>query len=282
MYEMEGPRPVSRHRPADFSASIAPLDYLPGPGTLPVFRSRPDHRVARGPRAAARALPFANKPGFPPSPLAPGISLTGWLRAFFHQLTGVSPKPKGSSFPFADRLRAFFSARDSGLPLRHSLKSLPFAGWLRGSPSRVSPFAGWHQAFPEARGPKVSRDTGWSGVSPAPLARSFLLAGSAGPLLAEARSFPLPGGSGFPPHRWLGVSPFAGHRPGGRRISTPVGGTAQGVSGSNFKILWPSTSHPQLTPSCPPRRAASPPDTPQVIHRRGRRGCPGAGQASAG
>jgi hypothetical protein len=35
MYEMEGPRPVSRHRPADFSASFAPLDYLPGPGTLP-------------------------------------------------------------------------------------------------------------------------------------------------------------------------------------------------------------------------------------------------------
>src|SRR6516164_9416455 len=99
MYEMEGPRPVSRHRPADFSASIAPLDYLPGPGTLPVFRSRPDHRVARGPRAAARALPFANKPGFPPSPLAPGISLTGWLRAFFHQLTGVSPSQKAQDFP---------------------------------------------------------------------------------------------------------------------------------------------------------------------------------------
>ena len=266
MYEMEGPRPVSRHRPADFSASIAPLDYLPGPGTLPVFRSRPDHRVARGPRAAARALPFANKPGFPPSPLAPGISLTGWLRAFFHQLTGVSPKPKGSSFPFADRLRAFFSARDSGLPLRHSLKSLPFAGWLRGSPSRVSPFAGWHQAFPEARGPKVSRDTG---------------------------------GPGFPPHRWLGVSsspvapvhslpkpevslcrvarvsPSPVPVPGGTEISTPIARAAQGVSGSNFKILWPSTSHPQLTPSCPPRRAASPPDTPQVIHRRRRRGARG-------
>jgi len=273
MYEMEGPRPVSRHRPADFSASIAPLDYLPGPGTLPVFRSRPDHRVARGPRAAARALPFANKPGFPPSPLAPGISLTGWLRAFFHQLTGVSPKPKGSSFPFADRLRAFFSARDSGLPLRHSLKSLPFAGWLRGSPSRVSPFAGWHQAFPEARGPKVSRDTGWSGVSPAPLARSFLLAGSAGPLLAEARSFPLPGGSGFP---------FAGSRPWwygnfyAHRASRTRGFGQQFQD--SLAVHKPSTVNPQLSPATGRFSTGYSTGDPQAAAPR----CPGAGQASPG
>jgi hypothetical protein len=35
------------------------------------------------------------------------------------------------------------------------------------------PLAGWHRAFPETRGPKVC---------------------------------PTPGGPGFPPHRWLGVS----------------------------------------------------------------------------
>jgi len=78
MYEMEGPRPVSRHRPADFSASFAPLDHLPGPGTLPVFRSRPVHRVARGfpaPWPGLSSLPTS--PGFPPSRVAPSISSAG-------------------------------------------------------------------------------------------------------------------------------------------------------------------------------------------------------------
>jgi hypothetical protein len=68
MYEMEGPRPASRHRPADFSASFAPLGHLPGPGTLPVFRSRPVHRWLGAPRAVAQAFLFANKPGVSPKP----------------------------------------------------------------------------------------------------------------------------------------------------------------------------------------------------------------------
>ena len=75
MYEMEGPRPASRHVPADFSASFVPLDHLPGPGTLPVFRSRPDHRVARGlPAPWLKDFLFANEPGFPPSRVAPSTS----------------------------------------------------------------------------------------------------------------------------------------------------------------------------------------------------------------
>ena len=66
MYEIQGPRPVSRHVPADFSASFAPLNHLPGPGTLPVLRSRPDHRVARGSRAVARGFPLCHRArGFP-------------------------------------------------------------------------------------------------------------------------------------------------------------------------------------------------------------------------
>ena len=273
MYEMEGPRPVSRHRPADFSASIAPLDYLPGPGTLPSVPVATGSPGGSGSPRRGSGLALCQQAGVSPKPAGARYFPHRVAQGFLSPINRGFPKPKGSRFPFADRLRAFFSARDSGLPLRHSLKSLPFAGWLRGSPSRVSPFAGWHQAFPEARGPKVSRDTG---------------------------------GPGFPPHRWLGVSsspvapvhslpkpevslcrvarvsPSPVPVPGGTEISTPIARAAQGVSGSNFKILWPSTSHPQLTPSCPPRRAASPPDTPQVIHRRGRRGCPGAGQASAG
>ena len=68
MYEMEGPRPASRHVPADFSASFAPLDYLPGPGTLPVLRSRPDHRVARGSPRRGSGFPLCQQAGVSPEP----------------------------------------------------------------------------------------------------------------------------------------------------------------------------------------------------------------------
>jgi len=67
MYEMEGPRPVLRHRPADFSARFAPLDHLPGPGTLPVLRSTRSPGGSGLPRAAAQVFIFANEPGFPPA-----------------------------------------------------------------------------------------------------------------------------------------------------------------------------------------------------------------------
>ncbi len=77
MYEMEGPRLVSRHRPADFSASFAPLNHLPGPGTLPVSRSTGSPGGSGAPRAVAQAFLFANEPGFPPSWAAPSISLAG-------------------------------------------------------------------------------------------------------------------------------------------------------------------------------------------------------------
>jgi hypothetical protein len=51
MYEMEGPRLISRRRPADFSASFAPLDRLPEPVTLPAARSGTGSPVARVTRA---------------------------------------------------------------------------------------------------------------------------------------------------------------------------------------------------------------------------------------
>ena len=171
-------------------------------------------------RAVARAFLFANGPGLPPSLIAPSISSAGVAQSFLSPIDRGCPQPKGSSFPFADRLRAFFSARDSGFPLRHSLKSFPFAGWLRGPPLRASPSPGGTERFPrpealESAQYRVARGfprTGglespprrWPGVSPAPVAWSFLLAGGAGLLLAEAPSCPLPGGSGFP---------FAGSRP---------------------------------------------------------------------
>jgi len=69
MYEMEGPRPASRHRPADFSASFAPLDHLPGQQPRQCSGC-PDHRLALGlPRAGWPGnSPSPNDLGFPPKP----------------------------------------------------------------------------------------------------------------------------------------------------------------------------------------------------------------------
>src|SRR5215469_12413296 len=74
MYEMEGPRPVSRHRPADFSASFAPLDHLPGPGTLP---GAPVDRITGwlgAPRAVTEGSPLCQRAGVSPNRVAPSTS----------------------------------------------------------------------------------------------------------------------------------------------------------------------------------------------------------------
>ena len=230
MYEMQRPRLVSRHRPADFSASFAPLDHLPGPGTLPRCSGRPDHRVARGlpvPRLRTSSLPTGR--GFPQPGGAENFHRR-WLRAFF------SPNDRG--FPQAKRLksslrrwlRAFFPHHDSEFPLRHSLKSLPFADGpelssphiTRGFPSATHfevfpepggsgfplagfPLTGRHQAFPETRGPRGCLIPGGPGVSPAPLAWSFLRASGAGRLLAARPEVAL--------CRVARGFPFAGYRP---------------------------------------------------------------------
>ena len=75
MYEMQRPRPVLRSRPADFSASFAPLDHLPGPATLPVVRlPRSPAGFGTPPGRVARELLFAKDFEFPQSPAAPSIS----------------------------------------------------------------------------------------------------------------------------------------------------------------------------------------------------------------
>ena len=66
MYEMEGPRLVSRHRPADFSASFAPLDRLPGPLTHPGLRL-PASQVAKDfPLPGGDEFLRTGGPGLPP------------------------------------------------------------------------------------------------------------------------------------------------------------------------------------------------------------------------
>ena len=119
MYEMEGPRPVSRHRPADFSASFAPFDHLPGPGTRPAARSRPDHRwlgvfpvpwlrlsslpTSRGfpqarwrqvfPQPVAQSFLAARQPGFPPSRMTQVFPLPVAQSFLLITQLGVSPPP---------------------------------------------------------------------------------------------------------------------------------------------------------------------------------------------
>ena len=234
MYEMQRPRPVVRSRPADFSASFAPLDHLPGPATLPVVRlPRSPAGFGTPPSRVARELPFAADFGFPQCQATPSSSrANGSELSFRHMTRGFPQGQEAQVFPSPRWLRAFFSPHSSGFPLRQLAQSFPFAGG-----SGVSPFAGWRRALPWPEASKLPI-AGWPGVSPEPGGSEFPPRRwrRARPC-PKARICPLPGGSGFPPNRWLGVSPFAGHRPGGRRISTPVGGTAQGVSGSNFKIL---------------------------------------------
>jgi len=247
--------------------------------------------------------------GCPDHRLALGLPRAGW--------PGNYPSPKTLSFPKAQRfqvfpvpwLRAFFRRMTRGFPQGQATQVFPsprvaqsflFAAWLGVSPPPVS------SKFSLCR---------WRRTPPGPKARICPLPGGAGLFLGQRpRNYPLPVARGFPRAGWLGVSsspvapgsslpedtdlpfagwlgvsplpvargfPFAGYRPGGRRISTPIAGTAQGVSGSNFKILWPSTSHPQLTPGCPPRRDFLHRTLHRTIHRRVLTGR-GAGQPSAG
>jgi hypothetical protein len=255
MYEMEGPRPASRRRPADFSASLRRSTTYQGQERSQ-RSGRPDHRVARGsPRRRPRLSSLPTSPGFPPSRAAPSISSAGGSELSFHQMTEVSPKSKGSSFPFAGGSELSSPHVTRGFPSAICLEVFPFAGGpepsshrvTRGFPSATQPeafpapvaqsFLRHHmtRGFPSATQPEVfpapggprfplrvsplpdgtglPRDqrpqslpnTEWPGVSPAPVARSFLLAGGAGLLLALRPGVAL--------CRVARGFPFAGYRP---------------------------------------------------------------------
>jgi hypothetical protein len=158
MYEMEGPRPASRHRPADFSASFVPLDHLPGPGTRPVVQSRPDHRwLGISPVPWLKAFLFANEPGFPPSQVAPSISSAGGAELSCCQTTGVSPKPNGARFSLCRVAQSFLRITQLGvspppLKLKFSLcRVVP--GFPRGQMALKSAQYRWCRASP---GPEAS------------------------------------------------------------------------------------------------------------------------------
>jgi hypothetical protein len=201
----------------------------------------PDHRLALG-------LPRAGWPGNYSSPKTLSfpkaqrlqVFPAPWLRAFFSPHDpGFPPRPSNSSFPFAGWLRAFFSPHDSGFPLRQLAQSFPFAGGAGLLLARRPGFALCRVApgSSSARGLEITHCR-WPGVSPEPGGSEFppRLRRQAPPC-PKARICPLPGGSGFPPYRWLGVSPPPVTVPVVGEFLRPWPGTAQGVSGSNFKIL---------------------------------------------
>src|SRR5215472_14365547 len=254
------------------------------------------------PRAVAQAFLFANEPGFPPTrwrrvfPQPVAQSFLSPIGRGFPQAKRFkfSLSPGGSElsshyatrgFPSAAQLEVFPFADGPELSSPHTTRGFPSATHLEVLPAPVAqsfllrtrlgvsppphtlkfslcrwlevppcgfPSCRWHRAFPETRGLRVCPIPGWPGVSPAPVAPDFSL--------PESRELSFAG--------WLGVSPSPVTVPGGREISTPISGTAQEVSGSNFKILWPSTSHPQLTLGCPPRRTFLHRVLHRTVHRR--------------
>ena len=101
MYEMEGPRPVSRHRPADCSASFAPLDRLPGPVTLtgvPVAQITGGSGVPLA--GVGQSFLIADGPELPPRRRRK-VPLRRWLR--------VPPLAGGPRFPLRRVARGFLA-----------------------------------------------------------------------------------------------------------------------------------------------------------------------------
>ena len=198
MYEMQRPRPVSRHRPADCSASFAPLDRLPGAVTL---TGAPVARITSG----------------------SGVPLAGWVRVFSLPTARGCPRAGAAKFLFAG---------GSECRLWPVARGFPFAGWLGASshlrpeisPCRVAPGPPRPVArgFPLPVAPDLSGPEGpqmprcrVAPSPPRPMAQGFPLPGGSGFLRARrpadtrcrvARGWPLAGGPEFPLCRRLRVS----------------------------------------------------------------------------
>jgi hypothetical protein len=228
----------------------------------------------------ARGLPVAGGSGFPLCQQARGCPQAGWRRLFPRAWRRAFLWPKGRGFPQAKWLKFSLHRVAQSFLLRTQLGVSPPPRELKFSLCR------WHRAFPRARGPRGCPIPGGSGLLPGPEAPESAHCRGAGlsprpeaPKPAHCRwpgvssvplapDFSLPEGPEFSFARWLRVSPSPVTVPGGERISTPIARTAQGVPASNFKILCPSTSHPQLTVGCPPRQAFLHRVLHRVIHRR--------------
>jgi hypothetical protein len=136
MYEMVRPRPVSRRRPADCSASFAPLD--------PVRDRQPGRIAGRPALQRLRFRPCRVAQGPAPPPRRQGEPFTRWLRVFTPPVTTLRPIAGASEFSLHHQL---------GFPLRRWFQG-PSSPWRRVSPppggskpllarGPGQPFAGW-------------------------------------------------------------------------------------------------------------------------------------------
>jgi hypothetical protein len=136
MYEMEGPRLVSRRRPADCSASFAPLDHLPGPVAWPRFRS-PGPPVAQVPLAGWVGAFFAGDRGVAPVATAQSL-LAGGSEFSLRRRLGVAPlpTPPSSSSPGGSGGRPRSATQN--FPLRRVARGV-LVPKARGRPLPVAP-----------------------------------------------------------------------------------------------------------------------------------------------
>ena len=230
MYEMEGPRLVSRHRPADCSAPLRRSTAYRARN----LTSAPVAQITGGsgvPRAGvARGFPLAGGGGFPPVPVAQGLPSPGGSELSSRYATrGFPSAAQFEVFPFADGPELSSPHLARGFPSATSFEVFPAPvaqSFLLVSRLGVSPpphtlkfsLRRWPEVppcgFPSCRvAPGFSRDqrpqslpnTGWPGVSPEPVVRSLLLTGGAGLLLARKPGVVL--------CRVARGFPFAGYRP---------------------------------------------------------------------
>ena len=196
-------RPPTRAR----NAPSAPVDRITG-------------WLGGSPRRRLRLSSLPTSPGFPPSRAAPSISSAGGSELSFHQMTGVSPMSKGSSFPFAGGSELPSPYMTRGFPSGIYLEVFPFAGGPGSSSpymTRGFPSAIYLEVFPFAGGPRSSSHHATRGfpsatqpeVLPAPVAQSFLRhhAARGFPSAAQPEVFPAPVAQSFLLRTWLGVSP---------------------------------------------------------------------------
>jgi hypothetical protein len=194
MYEMEGPRLVSRRRPADCSASFAPLDRLPGPAAWPMFRS-PETPVAQGSPSRVGQSFLRHRPGSPPRQRLRASSPGGSEFSLRRRL-GVAPLPtaRSPSSPGGSGrrpwpvTRGFTLCRVARVVLTPKPEVIP-CRWLRGCPrcrvAQVSP-SPWLGVAPLP----------WLGIAPC---RWLQASRASGP------ECPLPGGTESAPRRGSGL-----------------------------------------------------------------------------
>jgi|SRR5215472_639227 len=159
------------------------------------------------------ASPRRGLEDFPLCQRARGFPQAGWRRVFPQPVAQGFLLPIDRGFPQSQKAQVFPSPGGSEFSSHYATRGFPSAAYFEVFPAPMGPrfllagfpLAGLAPGFLQGQRPQSPPNTGWSGVSPAPVARSFLLAGGAGLLLARKPEVVL--------CRVARGFPFAGYRP---------------------------------------------------------------------